>query len=79
MSDAAAIASHRAFVRMTEMKKSLKITGASRSSSTQHAVDREALQPGAARDGGAHAGLPNSPSGRKASTITSSAKVSRIE
>ena len=74
---AAATPSQSAFVRITETKKSVNTSGASDAITTT-TDDRRASDRAAAADR-RHAGLPNRPSGRTASTPTSSANVSRIE
>ena len=68
--------SHSALVRITDTVKSLATSGASAATTTMTASASALVRPLADRD---HAGLPYRPSGRTASTPTSSAKVTRIE
>ena len=72
---AAATPSHSDLVRMTDRKKSVKTSGASAARPATTASAGQLVRP---VDAG-HAGLPNRPSGRTASTATSRANVTRIE
>ncbi len=77
MSVAAAIAYQKTCVRMKLTQNVSKISGPSATHDERRRADRALQRDRAAR--AAHAGLPNSPYGRIASTIVSSAKVRMIE